>query len=107
MDIKRIIHNEKKVKYIYKSSNPFPKYINGEDENLYLHIYNFLKSGLKNGKRHWPDYIENIKDKKQKSHKKLKFYRKIGFFNKEKNVVNLDNKNKKNNDNNKIEYLKE
>ena len=67
-------------------NNPFPIYTSGNDENLYYNIYNFLNSGIKNGKRLWPDYIEKIKDKQIKSNKKLAFYRKIGFFKKSKQI---------------------
>ena len=59
-------------KYKYELKNPFPKYILGEDENLYLNIYNYLKNGLIKNKRVWPNYIEEIKDKK-KTKKKLIF----------------------------------
>ena len=70
--------NEKKHYYI--ESNPFPKYTIGSDENLYLNIFNFIKNGIQNGKRTWPDYIEHIKDKKVQNGKKLDFYRKIGII---------------------------
>ena len=68
------------VKYKYESNNPYPKYILGEDENLYLNIYNFLKNGLIKNKRSWPNYIEEIKDKRKKDQKKVDFCRKIGIY---------------------------
>ena len=43
--------------------NPFPKYTSGSDPDLYMNIFNFLKNGLINNKRCWPEYIDNIKDK--------------------------------------------
>ena len=49
------------VKYKYDPNNPYPKYILGEEENLYLNIYNFLKNWLIKNKRTWPNYIEEIK----------------------------------------------
>ena len=58
------------VKYKYDPNNPYPKYILGEDENFYLNIYNFLKNGLIKNKRSWPNYIEEIKDKRKKIKKK-------------------------------------
>ena len=39
------------AKYKYDETNPFPKYILGEDENLYLNIHNYLKNGLIKTKR--------------------------------------------------------
>ena len=66
------------LKYFY--CNPFLKYNAGNDQDLYLNIFNFLNSGKVNGKRVWPNYIENIKDKKKRDRKKLDFYRKIGYF---------------------------
>ena len=39
------------VKYKYDPNNPYPKYIFGEDENLFLNIYNFLRNGLIKNKR--------------------------------------------------------
>ena len=68
------------VKYEYDPNNPFPKYILGEDENLYLNIYNYLKNGLIKNKRTWPKYIEEIKDKRKKDEKKVDFCRKIGVY---------------------------
>ena len=66
----------------YSEDNPFPIYSKGNDENLYLHIYNFISNGLKNGQRVWPAYIENIKDKNIRHKKKLQFYRKLYLKNK-------------------------
>ena len=60
--------------------NPFPTYSHGNDENLYWNIYKFLDSGVKDGKRQWPEYIENIKDKKLKDYKKADFRRKCGVI---------------------------
>ena len=80
-------------KIYYNENNPFPIYTAGKDENLYQNIFIFLKNGINNGKRCWPDYIERIKDSKIKSNKKLSFYRKIGFF-------KQDNKDKFSNNNN-------
>ena len=57
----------------------------GEDENLYLNIYNYLKNGLINNKRVWPNYIEEIKDKKKKDQKKIDFCRKIGVYKRKEN----------------------
>jgi len=68
------------IKQFCSNFNPFPKYTIGKDQNLYLNIYNFLRDGVKNGKRTWPDYIENIKDKKTKRSQKLNFYRKVGLI---------------------------
>ena len=78
-----IKQNESKksaVKYKYDPNNPYPKYILGEDENLYLNIYNYLKNGLIKNKRTWPNYIEEIADKKKKEQKKVDFCRKIGVY---------------------------
>lgn len=58
--------------------NPFPKYTSGSDPDLYMNIFNFLKNGLINNKRCWPEYIDNIKDKLIKNNKKIEFYKKIG-----------------------------
>ena len=58
----------------------FPIYTSGKDKNLYDNIFNFLNNGIQNGKRTWPDYINNIKDKKERDSKKTAFCRKIGFY---------------------------
>ena len=60
--------------------NPYPKYTNYKDEDLYINIFIFLNNGLKNGKRTWPDYIENIKDKQLRDHNKLEINRKVGIL---------------------------
>ncbi len=74
-------------KNYYCNSNPFPKYTNGEDENLYLNISNFLKNGLFNGERTWPEYIKNIKNPKRKIAKNYYFIEKSGFVMKNKKVI--------------------
>ena len=79
--------------------NPFPKYILGNDENLYLNMFNFLNNGVNQGKRTWPDYIEFIRDKKIQNIKKLEFYRKLGMV---KDTKNNNIKLKINEENNKI-----
>lgn len=58
--------------------NEYPTYTIGEDKNLYYNIYNFLNNGIKNGERCWPDYIKDLKNKKDKTVKKTEFYNKIG-----------------------------
>jgi len=73
--------------------NPYPKYTKDNDENLYLNFFNFLNNGVRNGKRQWPDYIDNIKFKKIRDFKKSDFYRKLGVkkpgtYNKEKEENN-------------------
>ena len=82
------------VKYKYDPNNPYPKYILGEDENLYLNIYNYLKNGLIKNKRSWPNYIEEIKDKRKKDKKKVDFCRKIGVY-KRKEIQGKATKNEK------------
>jgi len=62
------------------NTNPFPKYTLGDDKDLYINIFKFLKYGIRKGKRLWPNYIEIIKNKQEKNNAKLNFYRKIGFL---------------------------
>ena len=93
--------NNSKVKYKYENNNPYPKYVYGEDENLYLNIYNYLNNGLIKNKRVWPKYIEDIKDKRKKDEKKIDFCRKIGIYKRKKK--NKDNKQ----GNSKYKYLVE
>ena len=58
--------------------NEYPDYTLGDYINFYYNVYVFLKNGLKNNQRTWPDYITNTEDKTVKANKKLEFYRKIG-----------------------------
>lgn len=51
--------------------NPFPTFSYGNDGELYWNIFKFLDSGTDDGKRKWPDYILNIKDKRLRDLKKL------------------------------------
>ena len=73
-------NSEQKEEILKDPNNPFPKYILGEDENLYLNIYNYLKNGLIKNKRTWPKYIEEIKDKRKKDEKKVEYCRKKGKY---------------------------
>ena len=50
--------------------NEYPDYTIGNDKNFYYNVYIFLKNGIKNGERTWPDYIKNTKDKSELSLKK-------------------------------------
>ena len=73
-------NNDEEVTKIINDINPFPKYTKGTDENLYYNIFKFLYNGIKNGKRTWPDYIENTKDRKQREIQKTNFYRRAGII---------------------------
>jgi len=69
------------VETLLKNGNSmFPKNTLDKDERLYLHIFKFLRNGIQNGKRTWPDYIEMIGDKKIRDNKKTEFYRKMGLI---------------------------
>ena len=59
--------------------NPFPTFSHGNDGELYWNIFKFLDSGTDDGKRKWPDYILNIKDKRLRDLKKADFYRNVGI----------------------------
>ena len=86
----------KKKNYIKKDNNyinPFPIYSTGTDPNLIYNIYRFLKNGLINNKRTWPDYIQDIKDKKRDI-KKLEFYTKIGNVGEGQGMTKLKSKSK-------------
>ena len=76
----------------------FPTYTIANVKNFYYNVYIFLKNGIKNNKRTWPDNIENIKDINEKNYKKLEFYRKIGKLGKGYGKEKLPNEyeNKKN-----------
>ena len=65
---------------MYEATNHYPKYKSGNDENLYINIYNYLEKGLINNKHVWPKYIEDIKDKRIKDQKKTDFCRKMGIY---------------------------
>ena len=68
------------IKYLYDPKTPYTKYILGNDENLYINIYNYLEKGLIKNKRVWPKYIEDIKDKRLKDQKKTDFCRKMEIY---------------------------
>ena len=90
MKLKMKIEIESKYDNI---NNPFPIYTKGCDENLYNHIFRYLNEGIKDGKRYWPNYINDIKEKKIRDNKKLEFCRKITFKKKLKKCINenIDN----------------
>lgn len=62
------------------TENPYPKYKNYKDEDLYLNIYKFLEYGIKNKKRKFPDYVERIQDRELQNYFKLEFQRKVGYL---------------------------
>ena len=71
IDIDNLIENDENI---------FPKHTTDKDEKLYWHIFKFLRNGIQNRKRTWPDYIEMIGDKKVRDNKKTEFYRKMGLI---------------------------
>jgi len=79
---------KKKIRPFGYGINPFPKYAYGKDKDLYLNIFNFLFDGVINGRRTWPEYIENMKDQNIKHNMKSYFYRKVGLSKSHKNPFN-------------------
>ena len=79
---------KKKIRPFGYGINPFPKYAYGKDKDLYLNIFNFLFDGVINGRRTWPEYIENMKDQNIKHNIESYFYRKVGLSKSHKNPFN-------------------
>ena len=75
----------KKIRPFPNGINPYPPYTFGKDRDLYLNIFNFLFDGVINGRRTWPDYIENNKNISMKNNMKSYFYRKVGLSKSHKN----------------------
>ena len=76
--------------------NVYPDYTLGDDKNFYNNLFLFLKKGIKNGERTWPDYIKNTEDKSELSLKKIQFYSKIGKLGGGKGKRKLENEDERN-----------